>query len=35
VKKILKTNDDIQYKTSETDEWIHAKVLGRAGKATG
>ncbi|KAH3835145.1 hypothetical protein DPMN_108489 [Dreissena polymorpha] len=27
VNKILKTNDDNQYKTPETDEWIHAKVL--------
>ncbi|KAH3816148.1 hypothetical protein DPMN_117657 [Dreissena polymorpha] len=29
VNKILKTNDDIQYKTPETDKWIHAKVLGQ------
>ena len=34
-RKILKPNDNIQYKDPETDVWIHAKVLGRAGKATG
>ena len=31
----LKPNDSIQYKTHNTDEWIKATVLGRAGKATG
>ena len=31
----LKPNDSIQYKTQNTDEWIEATVLGRAGKATG
>ena len=31
----LKPNDSIQYKTQNTDEWIKATVLGRAGKATG
>ena len=31
----LKPNDSIQYKMQNTGEWIKAKVLGRAGKATG
>ena len=34
-RKILKPNDNIQYKIQDDDGWIHAKVLGRAGKATG
>lgn len=34
-RKTLKVNDIIQYKLQNTDEWIKATVLGRAGKATG
>ncbi|XP_053390667.1 uncharacterized protein LOC128553511 [Mercenaria mercenaria] len=34
-RKILKPNDIIQYKKQDTDVWIPAKVIGRAGKATG
>jgi len=34
-KKVLKTNDNIQFKLSEDDIWVQAKVLGRAGKGTG
>ena len=31
----LKINDKIQYKVNDTDEWVTAKVMSRAGKATG
>ena len=31
----LKINDKIQYKVNDTDEWVKAKVMSRAGKATG
>ena len=31
----LKVNDRIQYRASNGDEWVNAKVIGRAGKATG
>ncbi|MCG7877702.1 MAG: hypothetical protein N0C90_15395, partial [Candidatus Thiodiazotropha endolucinida] len=31
----LNPNDSIQYKMQNTDVWIKAKILGRAGKATG
>ena len=33
--KILKANDQIQYKLNNLNEWIKATVLGRAGKVTG
>ena len=33
--KALKVNDKIQYKLPNTDYWIRATVIGRAGKATG
>ena len=31
----LKKNEVIRYRTEESDEWVEAKVLNRAGKATG
>ena len=31
----LKVNDRIQYRASNGDEWVNARVVGRAGKATG
>ena len=31
----LKINDQIQYMMGNSDEWVTAKVIGRAGKATG
>ena len=31
----LKINDKIQYKVNDTDEWVTAKVMSRAGKDTG
>ena len=31
---ILKINDKIQYKVNDTDGWVTAKVMSRAGKAT-
>ena len=31
----LKVNDQIQYRMGNSDKWITAKVIGRAGKATG
>ena len=31
----LKINDKIQYKVNDTDEWVTAKVISRAVKATG
>ena len=34
-RKMPKANDNIQYKLQNTEEWIKATVLGRAGKATG
>ena len=33
--KTLKANDQIQYKLNNSNEWIKATVLGRAGKVTG
>ena len=30
----LKINDKIQYKVNDTDKWVTAKVMSRAGKAT-
>ena len=33
--KKLKVNDQIQYKLNNSNEWIQATVLGRAGKVTG
>ena len=32
--KTLKANDQIQYKLNNSNEWIKATVLGRAGKVT-
>ena len=34
-RKTPKANENIQYKLQNTEEWIRATVLGRAGKATG
>ena len=31
----LKVNDRIQYKMRDADQWVTAKIMGRAGKATG
>jgi hypothetical protein len=31
----IKKNDNIQYKLSDSEEWISATVLGKAGKMTG
>ena len=33
--KTLQANDQIQYKLNNSNEWIKATVLGRAGKVTG
>ena len=31
----LKVNDRIQYRVRNDDEWVYARVIGRAGKVTG
>ena len=31
----MKVNDSIQYRASNGDEWVNARLIGRAGKATG
>ena len=31
----LKVNDQIQYKMGNSEEWVTARIPGRAGKATG
>ena len=33
--KLTKVGDYIEYKLSENDDWIEAKILSRGGKSTG